>query len=172
MGSEPVVKRGRLAGSLCKPERLRERPSSHCRKAGTRGGAVNNSGQVVGIDVSKATLDVAIVPSGEVLQFANDADGTEELGKKLKSAAVDLVVMEATGGYETAVATALVAGGLRVAVVNPRQIRDFAKATGRLAKTDRIDAQVIAEFGRAIEPEIVRMPNEDARELEALLVRR
>src|SRR5207237_8197949 len=170
MGSEPVVKRGRLAGSLCKPERLRERPSSHCRKAGTRGGAMNNKEQVVGIDVSKAALDVAVLPSGEVLQFANDANGIEELAKKL--AAVDLVVMEATGGYETAVATARVAAGLRVAVVNPRQIRDFAKATGRLAKNDRIDAQVIAAFGQAIEPEIVRLPDEDARELEALLVRR
>jgi len=126
----------------------------------------------VGIDVSKATLDVALLPSGEVLQFANDANGIEELGKKLKLAAADLVVMEATGGYETAVATALVGSGLRVAVVNPRQIRDFAKATGRLAKNDRLDAQVIAAFGQAIEPEIVRLPDEDARALEALLVRR
>lgn len=133
---------------------------------------MNNKEQVAGIDVSKATLDVAVLPAGEVLQFANDANGIDELTKKLKSAAVDLVVMEATGGYETAVATALVGSGLRVAVVNPRQIRDFAKATGRLAKNDRIDAQVIAAFGRAIEPQIVRLPDEDARELEALLVRR
>ena len=133
---------------------------------------MNNKERVVGIDVSKATLDVALLPSGEVLQFANDANGIEELGKKLKLAAADLVVMEATGGYETAVATALVGSGLRVAVVNPRQIRDFAKATGRLAKNDRLDAQVIAAFGQAIEPEIVRLPDEDARALEALLVRR
>jgi len=128
--------------------------------------------QVVGIDVSKAVLDVAVLPDGEVLQFGNDADGIERLGAKLSAATVDLVVMEATGGYETAVATVLVGAGLRVAVVNPRQIRDFAKATGRLAKTDRIDARVIAAFGEAIEPEIVRLPDEDARELEALLVRR
>jgi transposase len=106
------------------------------------------------------------------VQFGNEAAGIEELANKLKVAAVDLVVMEATGGYETAVATALVAAGFRVAVVNPRQIRDFAKATGRLAKNDRIDAQVIVAFGEAIEPEIVRLPDEDARELEALLVRR
>ncbi|MBI4123644.1 MAG: IS110 family transposase [Betaproteobacteria bacterium] len=132
----------------------------------------NNAQVVVGIDVSKAVLDVAVLPSGEVLQFANEAAGIDELGKKLKAGAADLVVMEATGGYETAVATALVAMGLRVAVVNPRQIRDFAKATGRLAKSDRIDAQVIAAFGQAIEPEIVRLPDEDAREMEALLVRR
>ncbi|MGH8518230.1 MAG: IS110 family transposase [Panacagrimonas sp.] len=131
-----------------------------------------NEKVVVGIDVSKAVLDAALLPSGEVLQFVNDASGIEEFAKKLKSTALDLVVMEATGGYETAVATALVAAGLRVAVVNPRQIRDFAKASGRLAKTDRIDAQVIAAFGQAIEPEIVRLPDEDARALEALLVRR
>lgn len=133
---------------------------------------MNNKEQVAGIDVSKATLDVALLPVGEVLQFANDAAGIEQLGKKLKSSAADLVVMEATGGYETAVATALVGAGLRVAVVNPRQIRDFAKATGRLAKSDRIDAQVIAAFGQAIEPEILRLPDDDAREMEALLVRR
>jgi transposase len=131
-----------------------------------------NEHVVAGIDVSKAVLDVAVLPRGEILQFSNEASGIDELGSKLKSIAVDLVVMEATGGYETAVATALVAAGLRVAVVNPRQIRDFAKATGRLAKNDRIDAQVIAAFGQAIEPEIVRLPDEDARKLEALLVRR
>lgn len=127
--------------------------------------------QVAGIDVSKATLDVAL-SSGEVMQFGNDAGGIEELGKRLTAAAAELVVMEATGGYETAVATALVGAGFRVAVVNPRQVRDFAKATGRLAKNDRLDAQVIAQFGQAIEPEIVRLPDEDAQELGALLVRR
>lgn len=133
---------------------------------------MKNNEQVVGIDVSKAVLDVAALPSGEALQLPNDANGIEELSKKLKSAAVDLVVMEATGGYETAIASALVGAGLRVAVVNPRQVRDFAKASGRLAKNDRIDAQVIAAFGQAIEPEIVRLPDEDARKLEELLVRR
>src|SRR5256885_9735950 len=172
MGSEPVVKHGRSAGSLCKPERLRERPSSHCRRAGTRGGAVNNDKQVVGIDVSNAILDVAVLPSGELLQFANDGNGIDALASKLKSAPVDLVVMEATGGYETAVASALVAAGLRVAVVNPRQVRDFAKATGRLAKTDRIDAQVIGAFGVAVEPHILQLPDKQAQELDALLVRR
>src|SRR5437667_148769 len=83
MGSEPVVKRGRLAGSLCKPERLRERPSSHCRKAGTRGGAMNNKEQVMGIDVSKAALDVAVLPSGEVLEFANDEKEIDKLNVDL-----------------------------------------------------------------------------------------
>lgn len=127
---------------------------------------------VVGIDVSKAALDVALVPAGEQFQTSNDPGGIDDLAKRLKAGAVDLVVMEATGGYETALATALIGAGLRVAVVNARQIRDFAKATGRLAKNDRIDAQVIAAFGEAIDPEIRQLPDEDARELQALLVRR
>lgn len=131
-----------------------------------------NDKKVVGIDVSKATLDVALSWEGEVKQFSNETAGIDELVKMLPSATVDLVVLEATGGYETAVATGLVGAGFRVAVVNPRQVRDFAKATGRLAKNDRIDAQVIVAFGQAIEPEIVRLPDEDAREMEALLVRR
>lgn len=133
---------------------------------------MNEKCEVVGIDVSKGQLDVALLHAQEELQFANDAAGIEQLVKRLKTLEVDLVVTEATGGYETAVATALVAAGLRVAVVNPRQVRDFAKATGRLAKTDRIDARVIAAFGEAIEPEIRPLADEDARELEGLLVRR
>lgn len=127
---------------------------------------------VVGVDVSKATLDVAVLPSSDEFQVGNDAAGIEVLSKRLKAANAHLVVMEATGGYETALATALIGSGFRVAVVNPRQIRDFAKATGRLAKNDRIDAQVIAAFGQAIDPEIRALPDEDARELQALLVRR
>jgi transposase len=133
---------------------------------------MNEKREVLGIDVSKAQLDVALLHAQEELQFANDATGIEQLVKHLKTLEIDLVVTEATGGYETAVATALVAAGLRVAVVNPRQVRDFAKATGRLAKTDRIDARLIAAFGEAIEPEIRPLADEDARELEGLLVRR
>jgi len=131
-----------------------------------------NDKKVAGIDVSKLTLDVALLPGGETLQLGNEAAGIGELVKRLKAACLDLVVMEATGGYETAVASALAAAGLRVAVVNPRQVRDFAKATGRLAKTDRIDAMVIAAFGAAVEPHIAQLPDEQAQELEALLVRR
>ena len=128
--------------------------------------------EVAGIDVSKAQLDVALMRTQEQLQFANDAGGIEQLVKLLKTLQADLVVTEATGGYETAAATALAAAGLRVAVVNPRQVRDFAKATGRLAKTDRIDARVIGAFGEAIDPEIRPLADEDARELAGLLVRR
>lgn len=131
-----------------------------------------NDKRVAGIDVSKSTLDVAFVPDGETLQVGNDAVGIEQLANRLKALRFNLVLMEATGGYETAVAAALAAAGLRVAVVNPRQVRDFAKATGRLAKTDRIDAQVIAAFGVAVEPHILQLPDEKAQELQALLVRR
>jgi transposase len=92
--------------------------------------------------------------------------------ERLQKLPVELVVMEATGGYETQAASAIAGAGLKLAVVNPRQVRDFAKATGRLAKSDRIDAHVIAAFGQAIEPEIVRLPDEQARELQDLLLRR
>jgi transposase len=125
---------------------------------------------VVGIDVSKDWLDVAVV--GQSLRFGNDAEGIAELMTRLRTVAVDLVVMEATGGYETQAATALAAAGFRLAVVNPRQVRDFAKATGRLAKNDRIDAHVIVAFGVAVEPQIVNLPDEQMRELQGLIARR
>jgi transposase len=133
---------------------------------------MNDKGVVAGIDVSKAQLDVALLPGAERVQLANDSAGIAELVKRLKAAEAALVVMEATGGYETAAATAIAGAGLRLAVVNPRQVRDFARATGRLAKTDRIDAELIGAFGQAIEPQVVALPDEDTRELAALLVRR
>jgi transposase len=127
-------------------------------------------GTVVGIDVSKDWLDVAL--GGESLRVPNETEGVASLIERLRKLEVALVVMEATGGYETQAASALAGAGLRLAVVNPRQVRDFAKATGRLAKSDRIDAHVIAAFGQAIEPQIVRLPDEQARELQALVLRR
>lgn len=126
---------------------------------------------VVGVDVSKATLDVAGM-SESIEQFRNEPEAIGALIERLKAAQATLVVMEASGGYETAAASAMGATGLRVAVVNPRQVRDFAKATGRLAKTDRIDAQVLVEFGRLINPKIASLADEQSRELEALLSRR
>jgi transposase len=125
---------------------------------------------VVGIDVSKDWLDVAM--DGESLRVANEADGIIELTARLRAGVVQLVVMEATGGYETQAATAVAGAGLRLAVVNPRQVRDFAKATGRLAKNDRIDARVIAAFGVAVEPQIASLPDEQMRELQGLIARR
>jgi transposase len=126
-------------------------------------------GVVAGIDVSKDWLDVAV--GNESSHVANDAAGISSLLERLRQG-VELVVMEATGGYETPAASAIAGAGLRLAVVNPRQVRDFAKATGRLAKSDRIDAQVIAAFGEAIEPQVVRLPDEQTRELQDLVMRR
>jgi transposase len=130
------------------------------------------TGAYVGIDVSKATLDVAVGSDGEVEQVENNEEGVAALAERLCQEMPKLVVMEATGGYESLVAGALAARGIPVAVVNPRQVRDFAKATGVLAKTDRIDAQVLARFGEAIKPEPRPLPSAEAKELEALLVRR
>jgi len=131
---------------------------------------MNTQGMVAGIDVSKDWLDVAL--GAESLRVANEAVGVSSLIERLQAMNVELVVMEATGGYETQAASAIAGAGLRLAVVNPRQVRDFAKATGRFAKSDRIDAQVIAAFGQAIEPQIVRLPDEQTRELQGLLLRR
>jgi transposase len=126
----------------------------------------------VGIDVAKATLDVWVEPAGVGWTVTNDAAGIAELTEQLRARAVAVVVVEATGGYEYAAVTALSVAGQPVAVVNPRQVRDFARATGRLAKTDRIDAQVLARFGTAIGPEARPLPSEDTRELDALVTRR
>lgn len=144
--------------------------SSHFRKVGTRRGAMSEAQVVVGVDVSKAMLDIAGLEGSE--RCANEPQAMPELIERLKAARTTLVVMEASGGYETMAASALSAAALRVAVVNPRQVRDFAKATGRLAKTDRIDAQVLVEFGRAIDLKVMALSDEQSRELEALLSRR
>ena len=124
----------------------------------------------VGIDVAKAQLDVAIGPNGESFLVANDETGISELLRRLEPA--DLVIIEATGGLEVPVASALATAGIAVAVVNPRQVRDFARATGRLAKTDRLDAQVLARFGEAVKPEVRPLKDEQAQALEALVNRR
>jgi transposase len=126
----------------------------------------------VGIDVSKQRLDIHARPSGEEWSVANDAKGHSELVSKLASLSPTLVVLEATGGYQAAVAAELGAGRLPVAVVNPRQVRDFAKATGRLAKTDAIDAAALAHFAESIRPEPRPMPDDLTLELQALVTRR
>src|SRR5688572_1615445 len=133
--------------------------SSHCGKDGTRGGPdMANQGLVVGIDVSKTQLDVAFGAREDLEAFANDDKGIARLLERLSAAAPSLVVMEATGGYETASASAIAAAGWPLAVVNPRQVRQFARATGRLAKTDRIDASVLSAFGELVEPRTTRLP--------------
>jgi len=124
----------------------------------------------VGIDISKDHLDVAVRPTGAARRFA--AEQVDELVAFVQPLKPALVVMEATGGLEAAVAAALAAAGVSVAIVNPRQVRDFAKALGKLAKTDALDAAVLAHFAEAVRPEARPLPDEQTRELEALVMRR
>lgn len=126
----------------------------------------------VGIDVSKDTLDVHIAPSGVSLHETYDEEGIEKIIEALKAARPTLIVLEATGGLEVRLACELSAAGLTVAIINPRQARDFAKATGRLAKTDRVDAAMLADFAKAIRPEARPLKDADARALEDMVNRR
>lgn len=126
----------------------------------------------IGIDVSKATLDVASLPNGESWTVTNDDLGLAELTPRLIALAPVLIVLEATGGFEMLAAITLAKAGLPVAVVNPRQVRDFAKALGRLAKTDALDAGILAEFAQRVRPEPRPLPDEAAQLLDSLLTRR
>lgn len=126
----------------------------------------------VGIDVSKDKLDVAFDPAGESLEFSNDPDGHADLVERLKPCSPERIVVEATGGYEWPVVAALQAASLPVVVMNPRQVRDFARATGRFAKTDAIDASILARFGQTLRPEIRPIPDENARIMQETLGRR
>lgn len=127
--------------------------------------------EFVGIDVSKDALDVAVF-EGPSWRVANDEDGLSALVARLRSRPVREVVLEASGGLEAPVAVALASAKIPVAVVNPRQVRDFARATGLLAKTDRLDAQAIARFAEAVKPDPRPLPDAQARELGALVTRR
>ena len=127
----------------------------------------------VGIDVGKYHLDVATLPTGEVDRVTNDPAGHATLIERLRALdGLDRIVVEATGGYERAVALALADAGLPVARVNPRQTRDFARASGRTAKTDRIDAIALAEFARVLRPPVRDLGNERQHALEDLIHRR
>jgi transposase len=126
----------------------------------------------VGIDVAKAQLDIALRPTGERWALTNDDAGIAVLVPRLQAIAPQLIVLEATGSYQRAVVAALAAAGLPVAVVNPRQARDFAKATGQLAKTDALDARALAHFAEAVRPMPRPLPDTQADELRALLARR
>lgn len=126
----------------------------------------------IGIDVAKATLDVACLPDGETWTVTNDEPGLAELVPRLVALAPALVVMEATGGFESLAAYALAKAGLPLAIVNPRQVRDFAKAMGQLAKTDALDAGILADFAQRVRPTPRPLPDEAAQLLESLLTRR
>ena len=126
----------------------------------------------VGIDVAKATLEVAVRPSGAQWASANEEAGIQTLLGQLRALAPALVVLEATGGYEQAVAATLATAGVPIVIANPRQIRAFARATGQLAKTDAIDAQILALFAERVRPTPRPLPDDATQALEALLTRR
>jgi transposase len=126
----------------------------------------------VGIDIAKRSLDVALAPSGEHWQQEATEAGVAALVERLRGLQPTLIVLEASGGLEVRVVSALAAAGLPVVAINPRQARDFAKATGRLAKTDALDAAVLARFAAAVRPAVRALPDAATRELAALLTRR
>ena len=126
----------------------------------------------VGVDVAKSTLDVAVSDSGEIRQFANDDEGISQATRYISSLKPARVIIEATGSLEMPLAAALQADNPPVVVINPRQVRDFARATGILAKTDSIDARLLALFGVRVKPEIRPLPDRKAREMRNLLTRR
>lgn len=128
------------------------------------------SGIVVGIDISKATLDVAA--AGEYWSVANDLDGIGRLVERIMPFQPSLVVVESTGGLERAVLAELSAAGIPIALVNPRRVREFAKSIGLLGKTDKIDAHLLVRFGEAVKPEPTRLPSAEEQQLSAWMTRR
>jgi transposase len=126
----------------------------------------------VGIDVAKDSFDVASIPAGLSLSLSNNPPGRQQLLDQLQRHSVALIVLEATGGYERSLVAELLQAGQKVVVANPRQVRDFARGIGRLAKTDRIDAAVLAKFGEVVKPQPRQRPSEQAVNLAELVTRR
>lgn len=126
----------------------------------------------VGIDVSKSWLDVAVHEQEEVLRISNDDPGIASLVKRLKKWKPTLIILEPTGGFEMLVVAELTQAGLPVVVINAKRVRDFARATGRLAKTDKLDAKVLAHFAAAVRPPLRNLRSQEAEQFTALLTRR
>ncbi len=126
----------------------------------------------IGVDVAKSTLDMAVTNSEEARQFVNDDKGIGQAVSYIAGLKPAMIILEATGNLEMPLAAALQADRLPVVVINPRQVRDFARATGALAKTDTIDARILALFGARVKPEIRPLPNKNARDMRSLLTRR
>ncbi len=163
-----------LPRTVTRPSRS-HRPGRGVRRIGlaTRSFTLNTPPErFLGIDVSKAALDAHLRPDGTACRFDNTPEGIAALVKWATPLAPTLVVLEATGGYENALTAALSLAGLPLSLVNPKRARDFAKALGRLAKTDTIDACVLAEFADKVRPPVRSLPNEDAQKFQALLARR
>jgi transposase len=132
----------------------------------------NDKEHFVGIDVSKATLDIAVLGKRSMEQFANTKHGIAKLVRRLKLLKPKCIVVEASGGYEQALVLALFAAGLPVALVSPQRVRQYAKAKGLLAKTDRLDAHLLADFGKNIQPRLFVDKSEECKQLSVLVGRR
>lgn len=132
----------------------------------------SKQGPFIGVDVSKASLDVSIGVDGEYFSVRNDDQGIGQLSARLKSVSPTLIVIESTGGLEKMVVAELCSLLLPVALVNPGRVREFAKSTGQLAKTDKLDARVLAHFAEAVRPPLVILPSEEEQYLSALMTRR
>jgi transposase len=176
---ETVPQRGRLAESTPNPNSCQGQQPVSARTGRSRhmcGAEVvrpmTAPQTYVGIDVSQATLDVAVVPTDECWQAPNDEPGIAQLVQRITALAPERVVLEATGGYELAALAALGSAGVPVVAVNPRQVRDFARSMGQLAKTDALDASILAEFAARIQPKLRPLPDAQSRELSGLLARR
>src|SRR5439155_19980515 len=141
-------------------------------KVGQTGVRMSDMPCFVGIDVAKAQLDIALRPAGERWSVPHDTNGVTMLVDRMQTLQPALIVLEATGGLERMVTSALATAGLPVVVVNPRQVRDFARATGQLAKTDALDARALAHFADVIRPTPRPLPDAQTQELRALLGRR
>ena len=126
----------------------------------------------VGIDIAKQSFDVGLLPAGQAVTLSNDAHGFEQLLRRLPPPGTCLVVVEASGGYQRGLVAELLAAGHRVAVVNPRQVRDFARGLGIRAKTDRIDAQMLARFAQQVQPRPVEKTSEKQAAFQELVARR
>jgi transposase len=171
----PRVSEDRRAQVIKEPEQLPGPVEPASRKEGPnrrRRETMEMEKAYVGIDVSKETLDVAVHGTDRRWRFANSDKGITETVSCLEELSPLLVVLEATGGMECPLAAALAVTGVPLVVTNPRQVRDFARATGRLAKTDVIDARVLAHFAAAMQPESRRLPDSQEQELKAILARR
>jgi transposase len=160
---------------IVEPEQLQGLRARICKEGpfrSTRGKEMNETGKYVGIDVSRDSLDIAVIPGDEVWHETNDEEGVNRIIEKLLELSPERVILEPTGGLEYPLVERLCAADLPVAPINPRQVRDFARSMGRLAKTDKLDALVLARFGEALKPPIRALPDAVTREIKALLLRR
>jgi len=171
------VQQDRHVRSSGEPEQLkgRERPNTSVGSTplyGLEKQMTTSTGKFVGIDVAKDKLDVVVLGEAKASQVSNDGKGIANLIKQMQKLQPEMIVVEATGGYQRAVVDSLFRSGLAVAVVNPMRVRQFARACGLVAKTDKLDAQVLAVFGERVKPRLYEGKDEKERELSGMLVRR